>query len=225
MPGPAWNDDDPHDSQRLRANSTALLRRLRTEAPRRTLPDLAIVCRWHADLYAGCRVPVAGYVGHLRGDPSQPDLVGYEVGVGPLQPDGLPAKVGVWSTELLRAVNTLLSQVHAAVTHLDSRLPIGVRPSTVDELEAVVRLTAAVHGEWIRLHPFASGNGRTARVWAGWLALRYSLPVFVIVKPRPGDMAYTRAARDSMGRPPDFVGDHSTAVGVFGHMLSLRLMP
>jgi len=95
----------------------------------------------------------------------------------------------------------------------------------VDELDAVVGLTARVHGEWVRLHPFANGNGRIARVWAAWLALRYSLPVFVTVKPRPGDLAYARAARDSMGRPPDFTGDHSTATAVFAHLLTLTLLP
>ncbi len=27
-----------------------------------------------------------------------------------------------------------------------------------------------------------------------------------------------------MGRPPDFVGDHKEATGVFGHLLALELL-
>ena len=79
--------------------------------------------------------------------------------------------------------------------------------------EALVRLltgiagetgcvTAAIHGEWVRIHPFANGNARTARVWAAWIALRYGLPVFVTVKPRPNDAAYAQAAFASMGSSP-----------------------
>lgn len=40
--------------------------------------------------------------------------------------------------------------------------------------------------EWVRIHPFANGNGRTARLWANSLALRYGLPPFMSVRPRPG---------------------------------------
>jgi len=179
---------------------------------------------WHAALYDGCRVPVAGYVGHLRGDPAVAELVGYEVGVGAEQPDGYPEKMGVWSVLLPDAVDGLLAATHAALTRLDEILPVGTRPASVDELDAVVGLTARVHGEWVRLHPFANGNGRIARVWAAWLALRYNLPVFVTVKPRPDDLAYARAARDSMGRPPDFTGDHHIATAVFAHLLTLTLL-
>jgi Fic family protein len=102
---------------------------------------------------------------------------------------------------------------------------VGVRPATVVELDAVIRLTGAVHGEWVRIHPFANGSGRTARLWAAWLALRYSLPLFVQVKPRPNDAAYAQASFASMGRPPHFTGDHSVPANVFTHLLSLSLVP
>ena len=119
----------------------------------------------------------------------------------------------------------LLGQVEAAMHTLDALLPVGTRPSTVDELQAVVNLSAAVHGEWVRIHPFANGNGRTARMWPAALALRYSLPVFVTVKPRPEDIAYVNSSAASMGRPPDFRGDHSSAGNVFAHLLALSLLP
>lgn len=224
MSGPVWNTDHPADTGRLMNNAANLVGLLTAAAPARALPVLSDVLSWHSTLYAGCRVPVPGYVGHFRGDPSIPDLVGYEVGIGHPQLDGLPEKVGVWASDVHREVNALLRAVHAAATRLDSALPTGVRPTTVDELDAVVQLTASVHGEWVRIHPFANGNGRTARAWAAWLALRYELPLFVAVNPRPHDAAYAAAGRASMGRPPDFAGDRTLTARVFSHMLTLSLL-
>lgn len=217
MPGTPWNDDDPADFAVIGANTAALIADLRAASHARTVPLLADALDGHARLYAGCTLPVAEYAGRLRGDVTVPDLVGYEVAVGPKQ--------GVWSSDVGASVTTFLNQVAAAVAAADVALPIGVRPTTVDELQAVVNLTAVVHGEWVRIHPFANGNGRTARVWAAWIALRYGLPVFVTVKPRPNDAAYAQAAFASMGSPPHFVGDHSVAANVFSHMLSLAVLP
>ncbi len=219
-----WDDDDPADLPTIAANTSALLGRLRISAPARPMPAADDICGWHTAIYAGCNVPVAGYVGHFRGDQGVPELVGYEVGVGPTQPDGYPDRVGRWSAELPAALSSLFTGVTAALAQLDEVLAPGQRPTSVDELEAVVGLTALVHGEWLRLHPFANGNGRTGRLWVAFIALRYSVPIFVSVKPRPADVAYERAARASMGRPPTFAGDHSTAVAVFGHLLSLALL-
>jgi hypothetical protein len=103
---------------------------------------------------------------------------------------------------------------------LDSVLKPGLRPETSEAVEAVVLLAARVHGEWVRLHPFANGNGRTARVWANFIALRYSLPAFVSVKPRPAAATYGRAGQASMGRPPDFIGDNGPVTALFARMLA-----
>lgn len=220
-----WDADDPRDYGRIQTNVRDLLDELQTTATLRRLPDQAELARWHGLLYTGCRVPAPGYVGHYRGDREVPELTGYEVGIGLVQPDGLTEKVGVWSADLEVELDRVLRGLHAALRWLDDRMAIGRRPSTVEELQLVVELAALVHGEWIRLHPFANGNGRTARVWVAFVCLRYRVPLFLALKPRTPDLAYARAARDSMGRPPDFVGDHSTATAVFGHLLSLSLLP
>lgn len=219
MPGSAWDDDDPADGGRIRANVASLLAELIAQAPQRALPSIADVQRWHAACYAGCRLPVAGYAGHFRGDPAVPELVGYEVGVGARLPDGWPSKVGVFSSEVGAAALRLLAQIEAGVARLDAILPPGSRPSEAAQLRAVATLAAVIHGGWIRIHPYANGNGRTARLWAAWVALRYGVPVFLAVKPRPGDTAYALASVASMGRPPDFVGDHSLAQTLFADML------
>lgn len=56
----------------------------------------------------------------------------------------------------------------------------------IDGVSAVIDLAAWAHAEWIRIHPFANGNERTARVWANLLLMRYELPPAVALRPRPG---------------------------------------
>lgn len=179
--------------------------------------------RWHRIIYDGCNVPSAAYVGALRGDP-HPHLADYEVGVGAVLADGLPEKVGVWAADVDAAVADFFGRLDQALQALDAGIPAGTHPSAVDVLHELVAVTAAAHGEWVRIHPFVNGNGRTARLLAAHIALRYGLPVFVTLKPRPADVAYARAAKASMGRPPDFLGDHAQAAAVFGHLLTLTLL-
>jgi fido (protein-threonine AMPylation protein) len=224
VPGRPWNEDSRADLARIKANAATLIRSIADDARDWTiLPDADRARDWHAQLYAGCQVPVAGYVGHFRGDPAVKELVGYEIGIGRRRRDGLPEKLGVFSKDLAEQIPRLIAQIQAGIAQLDSALEPGVRPVTNEAVEAVVLLTARVHGEWIRLHPFANGNGRTARVWANLIALRYSLPAFVAVKPRPEGNAYARAGQSSMGRPPDFAGDHRPITAVFARMLSQTL--
>lgn len=225
MPGPPWNDDNPGDGATIIANARALVGAFQNLAPARKIPNLDDVLAWHAELYNGCSVPGDGYLGHLRGDPDVPELVGYDVGVGPQQVDGYPAKMGVWSQDVLTEIEGLVRGIQAALTQLDALVPVGSAPTDPAQLHAVLSLCAVVHGEWVRIHPFANGNGRTARLWVAFIALRYGLPVFLAVKPRPHDAGYAIATSASMGRPPDFQGDYQPALNLFANMLSALLGP
>lgn len=218
-----WNVDDPLDAAQFAANATALLTAIRAEAQSRPLPAAALALQWHSSLYSGCTVPVGAYVGRFRGDPAEPALTGYEVGLGPRMPDGLTEKVGVWAADVAVEVNRFVAGAEAAVRHLDDRVSVGRRPAGGDEVGAVVQLATLLHGEWVRIHPFANGNGRTARTWANWVALRYRLPAFVSIKPRPSAVLYGRAAGASMGRPPGFLGDHAMTLSLFAHWMELAL--
>ncbi len=206
-------------------NASALTSGFKDLAPLRAVPTLNDVLAWHTALYAGCSVPCDDYLGHLRGDRSVPHLVAYEVGVGPIQPDGYPSKVGIWSEDVSTEVQTLLRGITAALVRLDAIVPVGSAPSNPVQIQAVVALCAVIHGEWLRIHPFANGNGRTARLWAAFIALRYGLPVFVTIKPRPNDAAYALAGSASMGRPPDFQGNHQPATNLLVNMLAAALQP
>ena len=83
-----------------------------------------------------------------------------------------------------------------AVAALDARYP---REQELDKdgLAAVIDLCAWAHAEWVRIHPFGNGNGRTARILANALLMRYGLPPAVRLRPRP-DGGYGRAAAAAM---------------------------
>ena len=191
----AWNDDPPGFEQRIAANCRALLTRLAADAERRVPPSVDAAQDWHRAIYAGVPLPVDYYAGEVRDDdPRFPELVGYEVTVGPSP--GLPA------AHVPRALADFEAGAGRACARLDAVIAPTTAPADDPQLHAVLTLCAVLHGEWVRIHPFANGNGRSARVWANWAALRYGLPPFVRLRPRPEGLAYAAAApRLDGGRP------------------------
>jgi hypothetical protein len=220
MTAPVWHEDDPRNLSQIQTNAAQLMAELRANAAERIQPTRQELCRWHARLYAGCDVPVAGYVGHFRGDPAVKELIDYEVGLGARLQDGNLEKMGVWARQVSGEMNAVLAGLRAVFVELDARLPVGKSPTTPDQMLALISFTALAHGECLRVHPFANGNGRIARMLVAFVCLRYGLPMFLHVKPRPESEDYIRASRDSMGRPPDFVGNHTTTTAVFARMLA-----
>ncbi len=148
MPGPPWDDDDPAGRATILANIDKLVRSMRASAGVRTVPGVAVVQRWHADIYDGCHLPVAGYAGHFRGDPTVAELVGYEVGVGPRPADGYPDRVGLPAAAVRTAVLRLLADLGRAVATLDAHVPTGQRPADPAALQSIAA-PARLH----RYHP------------------------------------------------------------------------
>jgi hypothetical protein len=203
----AWNEDPPAWRDRIVENCRDLLTRLAADAPRREAPSVAAAQGWHRAIYDGVPLPVDYYAGEVRDDdPRFPELIGYDVAVGP--------NAGVPAADVPRALADFERAAVRTSARLDAVVPVGALPADDRELYAVLALCAALHGEWVRIHPFANGNGRTARMWANWAALRYSLPPFVRVRPRPAGLAYAAAAHASMN------GDHALAIGVFRQQLT-----
>jgi Fic family protein len=130
-------------------------------------------------------LPRPEYAGAFRG---QPGLEGVEVGVGPHR--------GVASASVVLELAEFEVRLQRAVAALDERIAAGAEP-TQQEIDAVIALMAWAHAEWIRIHPFANGNGRTARIWANSIAMRYGLPPFVRLRPRP-DVGYGAAGEAAM---------------------------
>jgi Fic family protein len=205
-----WNEDNPADLPVIAENLRRLLRRLVDEAPLRRQPSVAMAQDWHRAIYRGARLPVPYYAGEVRNsDPRFPELYGYEVEVG--------ARPGVPSATVPRELDRFEEAMREVVGRLDPVLGAGVLPAEIGELHSILTLCAHGHGEWVRIHPFANGNGRTARIWANWCALRYGLPPFVRLRPRPAADRYALAAADSM------LGDHRAMVSAMAMLLEEHL--
>lgn len=211
MPGPPWGEDSSADEILVAAHVVTLLRELVGRAPERLGPTVGMAHTWHRAIYRGVgSVPLESYLGAPRG--STPELDGYEVVL--LDHRGRLTAQAVPAADVRSALSGFQRSVTAAVAVLDDVIPVGARPRGGDELMAVLRLAAEVHGEWVRIHPHANGNGRVARVWANWLALRFGLPPFVRIKPRPDGLYYAQAAHRSMSR-----GDHELTAQAFLDLL------
>ena len=205
MPTP-W-EDSPGSAAQIEANVRRLQEDFARLAEQRLPPTIAQAQQWHRDLYEQVARPVHYYAGEVRdSDARFPELIDYEVEVGGRR--AVPAA----------AVPAALAQFAASATSASARLDreisleVDLHDLAPRQLHAVLTLCAFLHGEWVRIHPFANGNGRTARLWANWAALRYGLPPFVTIKPRPGQ-PYGIAAMASM------YGDHQVTVAVFHQML------
>lgn len=201
-----WNEDDPRDADLIVENLTIVLRQAAQQAHVRHPPTVSMAQEWHRRIYERVSLPVPYYAGEIRdSDPKFPELYGYEVRVGPQR--------GVDSSLVPQHLASFESAMKRAVAVLDLAIPVGGRPADEAQLRSVLTLCAYAHGEWVRIHPFANGNGRTARLWANWCAIRYGLPPFVRLKPRPEGSLYATASALSMR------GDHQVMVAVFADML------
>ena len=204
--GVAWNDDPLGSPPRIAANVASLLKHIAATALARHAPTVAMAQDWHRQTYTGIALAVSYYAGEIRdSDPDLPELEGYEVEVGGL--------AGTPSATVPRELTRFEEITRRATGVLDMTIPAGGAPADDNRLLSVLTLCASLHGEWVRIHPFANGNGRTARMWANWAALRYGLPPFVRIKPRPAGIAYALAAYASMQR------DHQVMTGVLLEML------
>jgi hypothetical protein len=206
----AW-EEPPGSGRLIEANVQRVLKEIASVAAKRRPPTVAQAQQWHRELYDGIPRPFHYYAGEVRDDDRRfPELIGYEVHVA-----GNP---GAPSTIVPAELDRFELGAQRACVLLDGEIAPGADPwmLTPWRLHGVLTLCAVLHGEWVRIHPFANGNGRTARLWANWAALRYELPPFVTIKPRSG-RPYAAAALASMR------GDHQMMVAVFDQMLRRSL--
>ena len=182
-----WDADSP----RLRRNLINVLRDARERALRRDQPSVDDARRWHRGMMTGLRVPDGKYRGRFRGERG---LETTRVWIG--------AREGVGPAGVARALATFERMLQRAVAALDVRYPQG-QELDVDGLAAVIDLSAWAHAEWVRMHPFANGNGRTARIWANAILMRYGLPPAVRLRPRPGG---------GLRHAPGYSGRHGRAL-------------
>jgi len=193
---PSWDEDSPQ----LKVNLTQILEEIAAAANQRIKPTVETARHWQAIAMRNLEVREARFVGAFRGETGLENVnvrIGTNYGVD-------PADVG-------EALKQFEAKLQMLVAELDAVLPSGQKLNS-DELAAIIDLCAWAHSEWVRIHPFANGNGRTARLWANSLAMRYGLPPFIRLRPRP-NASYGQAGAKAMQ------GDWKPTAVVFHRLL------
>lgn len=180
-PPPDWDAD----SQILRSNLARVEDSIRADVKARVKPSLAAARAWHVAMRKGLKVPNPLFVGRFRGEAGLED-VGVRVGLlEGTHPDLVASELEVFESKLQRTCAAL-----------DARYPIA-DSLDLDGMDAVIELAAWAHSEWVRIHPFGNGNGRSARIWANLLLMHYGMRPVLRLRPRP-DTPYGRAGRAGM---------------------------
>jgi len=97
---------------------------------------------------------------------------------------------------VLDDVNEFISEFRVRIKDLDTMWKMFKDVKTIFTIDRIAKLATWAHGEWVWIHPFANGNGRTARLWVIYVLLRFGLPP-IAVRPRPS-APYGLAAVASM---------------------------
>jgi hypothetical protein len=137
------------------------------------IPTRETARQWQRHFLRDLEVPDPRVVGSFRGEPGFEHIAVRVAGRYGVEPSSVDQELKGFESKL----KELILQLDALI--LPDQTP------DVDQLSAIIDVCAWVHAEWIRIHPFANGNGRTARLWANCIALRYGLPPFVRLRPRP----------------------------------------
>jgi hypothetical protein len=177
-----WDADSPQLHQNL-AKVRASIQR---DAQERVVPTVAVAKVWHQTMMTGLTVPAPLYVGRFRGEAG---LQNVQVRIG--------SALGVPPADVAGELQLFETRLQAVVSALDQKYAVGVDLDTDDDVSAVIDLAAWAHAEWVRIHPFANGNGRTARAWANLILVRYGIPPAIRLRPRP-ESSYGAACANAM---------------------------
>jgi fido (protein-threonine AMPylation protein) len=164
-----WDADGP----KLRINLERVLDDIAQWAGQRRKISAATIKRWHRQAMAGLNVPDPNAIGRFRGEPGLED-----------EPVYIGSHKGTNAARVVAEVAAFVKRLHAVSGRLDRLLRSGEELDQ-DGLEAVIELAAWTHSEWVRIHPFCNGNGRTARMLANAILMRYGLPPVLRLRLRP----------------------------------------
>jgi Fic/DOC family len=174
-----WDED----SALLRSNLVEAQRAAAEHAVARRKLSLATIKGWHKRAMQGLDIPeaaalgvaAADLIGEFRGPPKLP-RIGVHIG----------GRYGVASDQVASACAAFIATLEPLLAQLDAALPADqLDRLDADGRRAVAESAAWVHGEWVRIHPFANGNGSTARLVGNAILVRYGLPLVFRLRPRP----------------------------------------
>ncbi|MEE9381964.1 MAG: Fic family protein [Nannocystaceae bacterium] len=183
---PGWEYEDVPDYR------TVLVPRVKERAQalrsgNRSATDCAADSRIdHGLLYHGLTPEHCDYyAGNYRGS-GHKCLREYQVGVA-----GDP-RVGLSPHHVADAMGSFSKEIRAGLDRIDaaSKLP-KAQFSDEDQLINLVRFTCHVFEYFLRVHPYANGNGHTARLILWAILGRHGYwPVRFTIEPRPADQRY-----------------------------------
>ena len=182
---PTW--EERPDNKRAKTQYKGVLARI-INADNKRLPSKKLIQGWHRDLFDGI-APHPDYLGNFRNLDKVPycvqDLYVHVNGLSGRPPD-----------TVLADVSNFISEFITRIRDIDKMWRMFRNVKTVFAIDLIVKLAAWAHGEWVWIHPFINGNGRTARLWVNYVFVRYGLHQ-IAVRPRP-DSPYGSAAGNSM---------------------------
>lgn len=192
-----WDDKEttPKDTERGTANRAQVLKELIKHALATEALDASRVAQWHKDCFLGLSYVDAAdecLLGAYRGT-DHPRLKNMIVGVDRV--------LGAPPHDVNGELEKFFDQLRKRMSGLAFRIKLDQNKSR-EELRQIAEVAGWAHGEWVRIHPFANGSGRTARLIANWVLVRFRLLPVVGIRPRP-EHPYGPAAVTSMR------GDHS----------------
>lgn len=136
---------------------------------------------WHLILFQQFVPPDFVYfAGHYRGEAFR-CLVDYEVGVAGDPRVGYPAsKVAIGMQEVSRLIDTAMAGLDLTHQKPNSQLSPGTK------LQYIISAVCKIFEFFLRVHPYANGNGHTARTMVWALLSRYGYwPTKWTVEPKP----------------------------------------
>jgi len=200
-----WDESDASTSARIDDNLDRLLIQLPQEALLENIEDpLDLVRAWHRSTLEGVALEDPEVAGGFRGEggpTSRLHTCEVVVGQGVIGANLACVPHAEVFNELARFARQLKTRLKKLEERIPLRLEVGI---TMHGEASTLKCAAWAHGEWIRIHPFADGNGRTARIWCNWILLRFGQPPLVGLRPRPegrphgGASLYDAAAIQSM---------------------------
>ncbi len=187
------DQDDATDHKQSRKNIEKVL----LEAMRHALSNQQLnvqhVLDWHEGLLFNLSYTKGhpNWLGKFRGNPTDEELRCMGIRVG--------SNMGVPPQKVQGEVDQFCSELTRRLGALEAGIKVGVK-KTKEALKLISDEAGWAHGEWVRIHPFANGNGRTARLIANWILMHFRLRPAVRLRPRPQHSVYAAAGEASMAK-------------------------
>jgi hypothetical protein len=203
-PPPPWRED-PRDTPIIGRNIATMDAEILAAMGNRHPFSLELPLRWHTAIHVGCtRIPSPYYVGNYRGTPL-PHIASYEVRFGGFR-GSKAVDVAAHLAAFEASLQTAIRRHDAVITDSSA--------ATASRVNNILETVAMHYAWWLRIHPFADGNGRTARLLANWVLGRYWQPLLL-----PGRPPVDRDALVAATTPAIATGDHRALVILFRRTL------